>query len=90
MSDVKKTIDDAIQFGRCSTVSKECIATSAGVRLAGPGDSTPSYCGRERLARMLDSYEADIATATELRNRLKAMIDAVDAEAAKVVKDITK
>jgi len=90
MSDVKKTIDDAISAGKCTAISKECVATSAGVKLVGPGDSTPSYCGRERLDRMLDSYEEDIATATELRNRLKAMLNAVDAEAAKVVKDITK
>jgi len=76
-------IKQAIDAGKYQVVSKECVATSAGVRVVGPGGSTPSYCGRERLAKLLGSYETDIQQATKMRDRTKAMLDAIDAEASK-------
>jgi len=81
---IDQGIGQAIQAGRFHRVSAECVVTDRGARLGCVGSPFSDHT-REQLARLLDSYEADIAVAAQMRDRMQAMLDAIDAEAAKAV-----
>ena len=82
---IQKEIDEK----RSRMLSPTSVVTPSGLRYQ-HGDGTFTYHSREEIEHYQNSFRVDIEGAQQNIDLWQITLDAVDAEAAKVVKDIAR